>query len=346
MALTVPRPSFVGPWVDGLALGGLSIIAFPLMLLLSAVLAPSTLEAVMLGSMVWVVNGVHFSATNYRLYSHRSNVAQYPLTAALVPLVILAGAGAALASPEEIAPYFVKLFLLWSPYHYSGQTLGISLVCGRRHGFDFGVWERRTLAGFIFGSFVASAARSEAGIRPIEFFGIVSPSLGIPPVLAQAAVLFMAACGAAFAVLALRWSKKTRRPVPLMAVLPATAQFVWFIPGPGVPAYFEMVPFFHGLQYLLIAWFMQLRERRTPAAEPAPNFITVESLKWGIGNLLGYGALFYAFPQALAALSGKPILFAAPIAIAAVQIHHFFVDGVIWKLRRAPVGEALEGSLA
>lgn len=341
-----PRPFLVNAWVDALALGGLSILAYPALKFLSAALRPETLDMIMLGSMVWVVNGVHFSATNYRLYHSRSNISQYPLTAVLVPILVLAGAAAALALPESVAPYYVKLFLLWSPYHYSGQTLGISLIYGRRSGFDFGRRERLALSGFIFGSFVASTARSEAGIRPIDFFGITSPSLGIPVWFAQAALAFMLLCGAAFTVLAMRWSRETGRPVPLMVVLPAAAQFVWFIPGPGLPSYYEMVPFFHGLQYLLIAWFMQLKEREAAVLEPAAGFLTRETLRWGLGNLAGYGLLFYAFPKSLAAASGKPLLFAAPVAIAAVQLHHFFVDGVIWKLRRAPVGEALTGRLA
>ncbi|MEZ4749073.1 MAG: hypothetical protein R3B54_00185 [Bdellovibrionota bacterium] len=43
---------------------------------------------------------------------------------------------------------------------------------------------------------------------------------------------------------------------------------------------------------------------------------------------------------------GFPLDFATGVAIAGVQIHHFFVDGVIWKLRNPAVAAPLMGSFS
>ena len=55
--------------------------------------------------------------------------------------------------------------------------------------------------------------------------------------------------------------------------------------------------------------------------------------------------LFYILPQ-LAAAAGSPIRFAEPVILSAVQIHHFFVDGVIWKLKNPKVSSPLLVNIA
>ena len=57
--------------------------------------------------------------------------------------------------------------------------------------------------------------------------------------------------------------------------------------------------------------------------------------------MLGGAVLFWALPRLLVEASGLPLSTVEGIAIAGVQIHHFFVDGVIWKLRDARVSAPL-----
>src|SRR5207237_9837948 len=54
---------------------------------------------------------------------------------------------------------------------------------------------------------------------------------------------------------------------------------------------------------------------------------------------------FIGFPVGLLALGFLPVT-AFGLVIAAVNIHHFFVDGVIWKLREPATSSALMTSLA
>lgn len=319
---------FVNPWVDGLAVGGLSILTWLACFALGAE-GPGDDMTVSVFSLIWLVNGVHFSATNYRLYHSAANIRRYPLTAVAVPLVVLAGAAASLRWPLEAAPYFVKLFLLWSPYHYSGQTAGFAKLYARRAGWDAGALGWRGLSAFVFGSFLTMAAGAEARLNDLDFFGVRYPSLGLPVWTAWACAALMAGGGLLFA-----WEAwKRRRGLPWLLLVPPLAQFVWFVPGARQPGFLETVPFFHGLQYLLVAWFMQMREGQ--------GGLKAESARWIAWNLAGYGLLFWVLPRLAAASSGLPFPQAAAIAIAAVQIHHFFVDGVIWRLRDPRVGEPL-----
>ena len=320
--------------------GGGSLALF-LFLLPSGRLAQSggaAITALSAWSLSWLVNGAHFAATDYRLYRSRETMAQYPLTAAVVPAVVLAGVAASLRYPAEIAPYFIKLYLIWSPYHYSGQTKGLTQLYARRAGFDPGPRAWTALSGFVYGTFFVSAARAEARIDRPDFFGVPYPVLGVPSWMAHAGEAFVALCAVAFLYYALAWARGRRRLPPAIILVPAAAQLVWFVPGRTSADFLALIPFFHGLQYLLVAWYMQMQERLAEdRGKPSPARLSRETAWWGACNLAGYGVLFWVLPQALGAAVGAPSALVVPVAIAGVQVHHFFVDGVIWKLRNPKV---------
>jgi hypothetical protein len=299
-----------------------------------------TLAAVL----TWTVNWPHFAATSYRLYHSRRNLEQYPVTAFGVPLLLAAAVLGSFAAPEAVAPWLVKAFLLWSPYHFSGQSLGISLIYARRAGFQVGRLERLALSGFIFGTFLVSTAAAETGQVPRSYFSVSYPVIGLPDWLPDILRGWTWGCGAAFLYFALRWSIRERRMVPAIVLLPASAQFVWFVLGAGLPAFTEFVPFFHSLQYLLIAWVVQLGERHASRPLHSRRLLASASARWTALNFLGGIFLFWALPR-LGTMAGHPLPFATAVIIAAVQIHHFFVDGVIWKLRNPSVASPLSMNL-
>lgn len=328
------------------ALAGVgSVLAyFALRLLVGRVTSDQVNALVLL--LVWVGNTPHFAATNYRLYRSVSTMRQYPFTAFLVPFVVLAGIAASLAWPSRVAPYFIKIYLFWSPYHYSGQTLGLALAYCRRAGVRLASWERIALEGFIYGTFLASTAMVEAETTKLAFFGIQYPTLGLPVAVAQAMQAAMWACAAGLvAAVALRW-KRGEASLPAIVFVPAVAQYFWFLPGPALPTYFQLVPFFHGVQYLLVAWFMQLRERlAATGATPTRARLWLETGWWAALNVAIGRFLFFDFARLVGRFSDRDMMFVMPVAIAGVQIHHFFVDGVIWKLRNPRVASPLVGSL-
>jgi len=67
--------------------------------------------------------------------------------------------------------------------------------------------------------------------------------------------------GVLLLLLVARWCVQNKRMLPPIVLLPALTQFVWFVLGAEYAAFNRFVPFFHSLQYLLIAWSMQLKEK-------------------------------------------------------------------------------------
>ncbi len=75
--------------------------------------------------------------------------------------------------------------------------------------------------------------------------------------------------------------------VPLIVLLPAFTQYIWFVATPA-GQFGYMVPFFHSLQYLLIAWSVQLKvglaERKR---DPSVRYVWSESTRWMAINIVG-----------------------------------------------------------
>ena len=129
--------------------------------------------------------------------------------------------------------------------------------------------------------------------------------------------------------------------LPPIVLLPAASQFVWFMPGMQTAAFYEFVPLFHSLQYLFIAWAMQISlQVGREGQERSWRAIRAVSMKWGLWNYAGGIALFIGLPW-LFFWVPVPTLTVVGVIIAAINIHHFFVDGVIWKLRHASAASPL-----
>ncbi len=334
----------VHPAVDGLVMGGASILLYGLCRLAERSGGASALASAWdaLAVVVAALNGAHFAATSWRLYRSREAMARFPLTAALVPAAVLTGVAASFAWPAGAAPYFIKLFLLWSPYHYSGQTVGLSLLYARRAGVVLEPLERRALSAFVFGTFILTVARAEVRLNRFDYLGVAYPSLGLPPWVASAALAAVALAGAAVLLFALR----RRERLPALFFVPPAAQLVWFAFGPASDLFYPLVPLFHGLQYLFVSWFLHLQERRLEGAPATAASAALESARWAGGSLAGYAVLFLALPKLLSAATGTTFLFATAVFTGGVQLHHFFVDGVIWRLRTPGLSKTLEAPLS
>jgi len=338
---------FVNPLVDFILIGGGSMAVYVLFRL-QPHMASSPAVLSLAATLVWYCNYPHFAATNLRLYGRKDNLRQYPITAVSVPLIMIGTAVACYASPTQVAPMLVHLYLIWSPYHFSGQTIGIALLYARRAGFDVTKWERRALMSVVFLTFITQNARAEVAHYKANFYSVSYPTLGIPSWVPHVCTAAMFVSVGALGGLLMWRALDKRQIVPFMMLVPVAAQWIWFV---GLPVnhvtgnYNALVPFFHSLQYLVIAWALNLRESMTlRKATPSGRYVLSESARWAVViGILGW-VLFWGVPH-LGAHFGKPLAFSTAIMLAVIQLHHFFVDGVIWKLRNPNVRSPLSTTL-
>lgn len=330
---------FVNSWLDAALIGGLSIAVFAaLRLFTDGQAAPAAVRAASVLSVF--VNYPHFSATLYRLYQSPANLKQFPVTSLGLPVLLSGAVAASLWQPQWVAPYFVTLFLIWSPYHYSGQTIGITMLYARRAGFEVGRWQRFALTTFVFSTFIANFAYPRSG-DPIMRYGVMIPVIHFPAWFGDLMIGVMCVAGAALLYFAFASSRMRGRMLPPIVLLPALTQLVWFLPGKQTAMFYEFIPLFHSLQYLYIAWAMQIGLRMAkPAPDGPPRSVAHETMRWLLRNCAGGIILFIALPW-LFYWVNVPMVTVAGVVVAALNIQHFFVDGVIWKLRNTATASPL-----
>ena len=337
---------FAGPVADPFLVGGISIALY---LVCRALPGFADSEHFFAASsfLVWVVNWPHFAATNYRLYRSRSTRLQFPMTAHVLPFVMFGFLLLAWMSPSVFAPMLMKLYLLWSPYHFSGQTVGLAMLYARRSNYSLSILQRRSLIGFVFLTYMYTSARAEIGIANRHFYEVRYPSLGVPEWFPAFLGRGMWLLAAAFVAETVRQAVLKRRLVPYLVVLPAVAQCVWFV-GPVAGNFKTLVPMFHSLQYLFIAWLVSLYEgkpRDVAGAGHRPwRSFRYRTAQYAAYSFLGGVFLFWIAPR-IGELFGRSIGFSSAVILSVVQIHHFFVDGVVWCLKSAGAVLPLDGSL-
>jgi tetratricopeptide (TPR) repeat protein len=303
----------------------------------------------------------HYGATLVRVYERREDRRKYALFSVWATLLLAALflAGLHLAS---VGSLLVTVYFTWSPWHYSGQNYGIGLMFLRRRGVPVTPLLKR----LIYASFLLSfalivltlhGADPSASYAPGSYTGTAYRfvSLEIPAGLADG--LFVA-CGAAYLATLVAAGALLLRSAPLRALGPTAAivgtQALWFgapalarqfgwLSGvdpfaPSQQAYsFIWIAMGHFVQYLWItSYYATASERGATGAAPYLRFLGKAVLAgvavWVVPQLLfsprGFGSVPYDY--------GLGILTAA-----LVNIHHFILDGAIWKLRDGPIARVL-----
>lgn len=351
---------FFGPLPDLLlGAGGLYLAAFAL----QALAGPTMREAAPLSWMpliALILGGPHYGATLLRVYQQRSDRRKYAVFS-VYATIALALAYAVGIYHVGFGSALVTLYLTWSPWHYSGQNYGIALLFLRRRGIAIDAAVKRPLyASFglsyalvfvaIHGASVSTGAQDYA---PANYQGTVFHfmSLGIP---ARAQLWLLGLLSFAYLASAFMacWALVGR--APLRDLFPAAVvmltQALWFsLPTAAVQlgwlqgidpldhqhrAYaFMWVACGHFAQYLWITSYYA-------AASSEPS----GSIRY-LGRALLVGSAIWVFPTLIFApeLLGR-LPFDAGLALltaAVVNLHHFVLDGAIWKLRDGRVARVL-----
>ena len=205
--------------------------------------------------------------------------------------------------------------------------------------------ERKVFVSFILATYLLSTVRAEVSRTGFEYYGVQYPSFAVPQFLADVMEVGMWLMIALSVLVVVLWIRKNRQIIPPIILLPAATQYLWFVQSVYMPSFQEFVPLFHSLQYMLIAWGIQLKEKLdVRGIQPSRKYVWTETGRWYFFNFLGGIALFYLFPK-LGGAFGYSALFSIAVTSAAVQIHHFFVDGVIWKLQNKTVAHPLKMNL-
>ncbi|HEY6273448.1 MAG TPA: hypothetical protein VIX19_15825 [Terriglobales bacterium] len=330
------------PWLDVLVgAGGWSL---PLLLLAYPLTALGTQTAAgVFYALALFFNNPHYMATIYRAYRTPEERSKYRFfTFYATSFLVFVGILAHFYYP--LLPWLLTVYITWSPWHYAGQNYGLLMMFVRRNGVSPAAGVRRAL----YGSFVASYLMLFLSFHARPSLDPLVLSLGLPEKLGQVGRI---SCGAAFAVLGAYALAKISKQAPLRSlvaplVLFAT-QFLWFVlPSILELAYGVRLPqtrystgvlaLMHSAQYLWITSYYARRESETK--RPWRGRMYFATL------VIGGVALFVPGPWLVSHLFHYDFSSSFLIFAALINIHHFILDGAIWKLRDGRIAAFLLSS--
>ena len=228
-------------------------------------------------------------------------------------------------------------------WHYTKQVFGCLMVYAHFDGYPIAAAQRRLMRWAMLTvwvmSFVDNNRRGDW-----KLFGTFSySSFDLPDIAAPISELLV---GMTFALVLYRVFyvnyKATGRSPSLNLLVPLIALYIWWLPQTRQDEfYFVLTPLFHSLQYLAFAYKVEdtrirsLRHRAIRATTTA------------VGAVVAGWLAFVFIPAQLDARLGTFNAWGLPFFLTAamlfINIHHYFIDSVAWRLKDPPVRAYLLG---
>jgi hypothetical protein len=304
-------------------------------------LAGGELHLATLRTILWaqlLVNYAHFMASYRIVYRDRATILQHKWATIGVPLILLAALLAGIVESQGESRFVLTAFFAvasgYLAWHYTGQTWGMMVAFNHLHQSRFDRTEYWLIRG---------------GLRLLLCWHLVwflkltlsnPESVATIYRIASAGTLLAAAMGLAGLV---RMRIRTGRGPAFLVIVAWVSIFVWYaaIAKWGLAGLF-LVQFAHALQYLEFPARVELnRAARKTGAQPFLHMVGYVAALLAVTLLV---TLFIPGPTKAVAASmfGAGPDSVAPILINYfIGIHHFFTDGVIWKLRNPEVQQDL-----
>lgn len=248
----------------------------------------------------------------------------------------------------ELMNSAIWLMYLTVGWHYSKQIFGCMMVYGSFNQYPLTTLQRHLIKGSVFSvALLQFAYLYQARIAP-SFTPPVSPSgqaqltpLDLPVELYNASLVLTVLFFTAVLIFVFgQIYRKTGRLPSANFLIPWFAFYVWWVPCFQVPEFtFLMVPFFHSLQYLPFAYRVG-----TPKFERDRWYDLKITAHAAIILIIGYIA-FEGLPgfldQTFRPGHLNPSMFFMTAFAVFINVHHFFIDSVVWKFKDQKLKAAL-----
>jgi len=339
------------PWIYNPALDltvGCGAWSAPLLLLSYVSLTSSARTwSVVFYVLALFFNYPHYMATIYRAYHRAEDFQKYRIftvhtTGLILLTLVLAHYWVGLL------PWIFTIYLTWSPWHYSGQNYGLFMMFARRAGAELDQAGRRALYGAFICSYLILFLGFHTGASNDPLF----VSLGIPAVISRWEQVIL---GTAFVALSIFGFTRLSRAAEWKRLIPCltlfSSQFLWFflpsvislIRGFAIPQNrysTGVLAVMHSAQYL---WITSYYARREAAGNASPKHDWKPLAYFGV-LVLGGIALFVPGPWMASRILHHDFTASFLIFTALVNIHHFILDGAVWKLRDGRIASLLLNS--
>jgi hypothetical protein len=333
-----PTYSILSPVIDLLCVGGLSLIVLVPLLLSGR----SDLVLIGAGAQAWiatVINMPHFMASYRLVYRSRETILRHKWASIYIPAILAVYIVVAVWEAQTSPVFVVILVSVSSAYlawHYTGQVWGMMASYAYLDGRAFAADERllirtglRILLAWHLSWFLYTQLRDPSRVRPLYL-------------LISAGTLVAFALGV---VGLARMRRRTGKLPPARALVAWLALFVWYAVMARDPKAIFWIQIAHALQYLAFPIRVELNRTRADAARSAARVGTHMAL-YGLALIVVSYVVAQVVPgramDAVANVFGDEPGRVTPVLILMfINIHHYFTDGVIWKISNPEVRREL-----
>lgn len=292
------------------------------------------------------INGPHFIASYRVLYSRIENLVKHPIVTIFFPTlsaIFLSYIVYCSYQMDAFDPLGVMAVLnIVAPivlaWHYTGQSWGTTACFAHLSGFRISRKQRLLIRIGFFSLFVYHIAWA------YNSTGFVQQVLSEDEAGDYLMQSIMSLCRLLVAVGFIaglygfwQMSHQAARQVPVRTWLPWAATFSWYVMLDFNPAAFFLLQFFHAFQYLMFPMRVELNEY-TPKTRRSHHMIAYYVILVALGYIAFEWSSFDAIP--------KELIPAGTAVMMIINLHHYFIDAVIWKIREPEVRQALFGHLS
>ncbi len=327
-------------------------------------------------SLAFVVNYPHFMASYYILYKDNlpkllTNL-KFAWAGIVVPGLLLGGFSFIFFFQEKLwLGYMVNLMFFSVGWHYVKQIFGCVVVSNIFKTYFYSPFQRRIilfnlyalwvmawLPGNLYGSSFHFYSLSYKGFNvagyiqnALTYFGwhLHTPAVG-KFILTAMIVCVGLSLAWIIAFHLYRYIKENKLP-HLAGFLSFVSLYLWYIPTFHHPSYAYLIPFLHSLQYLALVRIYRFNledsyaaEART-ASEKRKKVVVGLTVFTAVIGILG-ALTFSIIPNyldkhyAVIGLGSQAFLISF---ILFINIHHYFIDNILWKKENDLVGKYLFG---
>lgn len=342
-------------------MGGLSILSC-LLIWLTVDKGASLMTVSQLAfSLAFVVNHPHFLSSYVLLYGDfRSEIfkrRRYFWAAVVAPAIIGGCLIWALATgSQQLMAHIITSMFFFVGWHYVKQVFGCIVVTSAQRKMYYSLFERRVILLNLFATWFVSWLSNQVGYgaasgetaNAFSFYGIGHYKLNLDPFYLKAVYTIMGLSFIGVVGIHLnRYISKGLKPsAPGVAAF--TALYVWYIPAIIHPAFAYFIPLFHSMQYMSFVWAL----KRNQVAFEIQELHGEEWRRAWVNRFFGFlltatvlGALtFELIPKALDSQNWITGMGPSPILagfLLFINIHHYFIDNVIWRSDNATVKQFL-----
>ncbi|MCF8473161.1 MAG: hypothetical protein K9G26_00580 [Emcibacter sp.] len=291
---------------------------------------------------LWILGYHHVIATYTRLCFDKSSFQQHRFLIFGLPFLVFLGT---FMVATGVGIWTVtSVYLYWQWFHYTRQSWGISQAYRRKSGN--GITESETLSKLAFYLLPLWGILYRSWQAPDKFIGAEVKVIPVPEFLVDIVG------GMAILTLTL-WSIKRVMAFwqghrPIAHTLYMISHHIIFAAGyiliDDITYGWVVINVWHNAQYLLFVWLFNSNRYRQ-GIEPSARFLSLISQpnKWWLYFLVCLSITYIAY-YTIDAFESSFYLIGIPsliIIYQTINFHHYVVDSIIWKMRKAPMQKTL-----